>query len=376
MTFVNAAQSTVVTFPGMRSVELEIRESDVDALARGCAVLGAGGGGDTRDAAIATALALRATGPVPLVSLDELPDEGLVLPLAYIGAPLVFTEKLPTGFEGVRLRAEMEDATGREAVAVIAPEIGGANGVLPVLWASRLGLPVVDADGMGRAFPELPMTVMHIAGVSVCPSVSIDGRENVVRLDACDNAWAERLTRSVAMAVGAVVIGCLYPMPVEVARRATVRGTVSMALRVGHALAQPGDGAIADAVKELNAFVLMTGKIIDVERRIEGGFVRGCLTVEGLGGFRGQLLHVEIQNENLVALEDGEVRASAPDIITVLSSDSGAVISTERLRYGQRVTVIAFAADPIWRTERGLAVGGPAALGYEFDYVPVEVLNA
>jgi DUF917 family protein len=38
--------------------------------------------------------------------------------------------------------------------------------------------------------------------------------------------------------------------------------------------------------------------------------------------------------------------------------------------------VIAFPCDPIWRTERGLEIAGPTAFGYEFDYVPVEVLHA
>jgi DUF917 family protein len=46
------------------------------------------------------------------------------------------------------------------------------------------------------------------------------------------------------------------------------------------------------------------------------------------------------------------------------------------VRYGQRVTVIAFACDPIWRTPRGIEVVGPRAFGYDFDYVPIEDLHA
>jgi hypothetical protein len=40
------------------------------------------------------------------------------------------------------------------------------------------------------------------------------------------------------------------------------------------------------------------------------------------------------------------------------------------------VTLIAFACDPIWRTERGLEVTGPRAFGYDLDYQPVEELAA
>jgi DUF917 family protein len=102
--------------------------------------------------------------------------------------------------------------------------------------------------------------------------------------------------------------------------------------------------------------------------------VRGSVVVEGLGDDAGRLLRLELQNENLVALEQGRVRASVPDLISVLDSETADAISTERIRYGQRITVIAFACDPVWRTEQGIAVAGPRAFGYDFDYVPVEEL--
>ena len=81
-----------------------------------------------------------------------------------------------------------------------------------------------------------------------------------------------------------------------------------------------------------------------------------------------------MQNENLVALEQGTVRASVPDLISVLDSETADAIPTERLKYGQRVTVIAMACDPIWRTPPGLQMAGPRAFGYDFDYAPVEEL--
>ena len=34
-------------------------------------------------------------------------------------------------------------------------EMGGINSLVPIMAAARLGLPLADADGMGRAFPEL-----------------------------------------------------------------------------------------------------------------------------------------------------------------------------------------------------------------------------
>jgi len=96
--------------------------------------------------------------------------------------------------------------------------------------------------------------------------------------------------------------------------------------------------------------------------------------VEGLAADTGRLIRLELQNENLVALERGRVLASVPDLITVLDTETADAIPTERVRYGQRVTVIAFGCDPLWRSGPGIAIAGPRAFGYDFDYLPVEEL--
>jgi DUF917 family protein len=98
------------------------------------------------------------------------------------------------------------------------------------------------------------------------------------------------------------------------------------------------------------------------------------VVIEGLGEDAGRLIRLELQNENLVALERGRVLASVPDLISVLDIETADAIATERIKYGQRVVVIAFACDPVWRTEQGISITGPHAFGYDFDYLPVEEL--
>src|SRR5580704_11695126 len=150
------------------------------ALARGCAILGAGGGGDPRIGLLAALQATEDFGPVQLVDLDDLADDGLIMPCGMIGAPTVAIEKIQNGDEGIRLREHLEQLTGRTVVALMSAEIGGSNGLLPIVWAARSGLPIVDADGMGRAFPLVPQLSMHLAGVSPSPSVMTDERGNVL----------------------------------------------------------------------------------------------------------------------------------------------------------------------------------------------------
>jgi DUF917 family protein len=344
------------------------------ALARGCAVLGAGGGGDTY---LALLQALQATGdhaPAPLVDLDELPDDALVMSCGGIGAPTVSIEKIENGDEGERLRDHLEAVTGRRVAALMAAEIGGGNGLVPVAWAARMGLPVADADGMGRAFPEAFQVTMHLAGISPSPAVMTDERGNVAIFRTVSGEWMERLERAVAMEFGGMASSAEYTLTAAQARLATVRNSVSLAIGIGEAMSAARSSPVDALIEEVKGYRLIAGKIVDVERRTTSGFVRGSVVIEGLGDDAGRLLRLELQNENLVALDRGRLLASVPDLITVLDSETAEAIATERIAYGQRVTAIAFACDPVWRTPEGIALTGPRAFGYDFDYTPVEVL--
>src|SRR6266516_6764196 len=280
----------------------------------------------------------------------------------------------PERRRGRPLREHLEFMTGRRVAALMAAEIGGSNGLVPISWAARMGLPVVDADGMGRAFPEVPQVAMHLAGISPSPAVMTEERGNLIVFRTISGHWIERLERAAAVEFGGCAASTEYTLTVAQARGGTVQNSVSMAIRIGEVLAAAQSDPVTALIAEIGAFRLATGKIIDVERRTTKGFVRGSVIVEGMGADAGKLIRLELQNENLVALERGRVLASVPDLITVLDSETADAIATESIRYGQRVTVIAFACDPVWRTERGIAVAGPRAFDYDFDYLPVEEL--
>ncbi len=361
----------------LRSVaELTLGAVELPDLATGCAVLGAGGGGDPRTGLLMALQAMEEHGPVRLVSFDDLPGDGVVMPCGGVGAPTVSIEKFGNGGEGRRLRDRVEQLLDRPVVALMPSEIGGTNGMIPIVWAVELGLPVLDADGMGRAFPEMQQVSMHVAGISPNPCVMTDERGNTLVIETVGGRWIERVVRAVAVEFGARACSTEYLLTVDQAREATVPGTITLARRIGELLHGAQSDPVCELLAELDGFRLVQGKVVDVERRTTGGFVRGSAFIEGLADDAGRALRLEIQNENLVALEDGRVLASVPDIITVLDDESGAAITTERLRYGQRVSVVALRCHPIWRSKRGIATAGPRAFGYDFDYRPVEQLHA
>jgi DUF917 family protein len=351
---------------------LELDALNVRALARGCAVLGAGAGGDPDLGVVMAQHAIAEHGPVAVVELADLADDGCVMPCGMVGAPTVAAERIWSGDEGAVLRGRFEALHRAPVAALMCFQIGGANGLLPVTWAARCGLPLIDADGMGRAFSGLNQQAMHVAGVTASPVVLTDGRDNTFVLRAADDLWAARLASDAAASLGGVCAAALYGMAVARAGESVVGGTISLALRLGAALHPGGiERALAAVEEALGAVVLIEGKIVDVDRRADADVARGSAIVQGTGGDAGRQLRLELQNEFLLALEDGAVRASVPDIICLLAADNGAPVASETLRYGQEVAVIAAPGPAIWRSPRGLQAAGPRAFGYDVEYVPL-----
>ena len=357
----------------MRNLTIE----DVEYLAMGAAVLGTGGGGDPYLGKLMAKRAIMEKGEVSLIDVEELSDDCLVIPTALMGAPAAMLEKLPNGGEPEAAFRAVESFLGKDAFATMSLEAGGLNSTIPVYAAARLGIPLVDADGMGRAFPEIPMVSFSLAGVPASPMVCCDEKGNEVVFRAIDNAWVETLSRAVTVAMGLVSMIGLYVMDGRTIKQSSIRGTISLCIEIGRRIVESKAENVnpVDAILELTkGFRLFEGKLTDVRRDLTTGFVRGKASFEGIETHKGHSLTLDFQNENLIANIDGKPCAMVPDLITVLDRESGNPITTETLRYGQRVVIIGMPCDPIWRTERGLKHVGPRYFKYDIPYTPIEEL--
>lgn len=360
----------------------DIGIDDIEHLALGSAFLGTGGGGDPYLGSLLCREALARSGPVRLLSVEDLSDDDAVFVAAAMGAPTVMIEKLFSVEDQHRAVTMLEAHLGRQATAIISAEIGGCNSMMPVAYAAMRGLPIVDGDGMGRAFPELQMTSFNIEGVGCAPMALADEHGNCVLFQAENGKKAEELARPVVAVMGASACMSCYPMTGAEARRASVPKTLSAALDIGRAIAgTPGDrtppvdrllAALRAHPYYAHAHALFTGKIVDLERDTSRGWVFGRCAIAALEG--GSRAEVAFQNENLSVHVDGRLRCIVPDLITIVDIETAHAIPTERLAYGQRVAVIACSAPPHIRSEKAMAVVGPHAFGLTDAFAPVEQL--
>ena len=363
---------------------VKLGANDVADIAMGGALLATGGGGDVTIGSMVTRDVLNRHGPVTLLPLEAIADDATVIAIGGVGSPTLMQEKLSNGEEPVWALEALEEHLGRQADALVAFEVGGDNSLIPLQVAARRNLPVADADGMGRAFPELQMETFSIYGVSATPlSIAGDMKDTAI-IKARDSFVAERLVRQFAIiAGGGSCFSAEHVMDGATAKRVSVPGTISLCRELGRLIARcRGDlnGFVSSLCAPLDAAgygtvkVLLRGKVVDVSRRVQGGYDVGQMVVEGFAEDR-RVMHIDFKNEFLMASLGDEVVATVPDLICFVDNDTVQPITAETVRYGLRVAVLGIGAPAILRTPKALEVVSPRCFGFDVDYVPLEELT-
>ncbi|MBB6406044.1 DUF917 domain-containing protein [Arthrobacter sp. AZCC_0090] len=344
-----------------------ITADDIDSLARGAAILGTGGGGDPYIGALLARQAIEEFGPVELVSVEDLADDAFIVPVAAIGAPTVAVEKVDS-VENLTLTIKQLSASfNRVATHTACAEIGGSNSMLPIVAAAQLGIPLVDGDLIGRAFPEIQMGMPTMYGIPASPMVLADEKGNTLVIKGIDSFWGERFARQASIEMGCNAFNATYAMTGAQARGCFVAGSMSLAITIGDAVvnAQHNNLNPCDVLAEtLRGRIIHVGKVTDLQRQTTGGFAKGQAMIEGMGSDSGAVLSLHFQNEHLLAIKDGTVVTTTPDLIIVVDAESAEPVTTENLRYGQRLCILTAPSDPRWHTTEGLKLAGPGYFGY------------
>lgn len=344
-------------------------EQDLEALEIGAGILGTGGGGNPYIGKLRARQAMQDGHDLSILPLDKIADDARCVSLGGIGAPVVAYERLKEGREGLRCIRAMEEHLNVRIDAIVCEEIGGANSMEPLMAAAFSGLPVIDCDGMGRAFPEMQMTTFSIYGHRSTPSVMCDLHGNVVLFQhAASELWHERMARACVVSQGGASTLASAPMSGAFLKKYSIPHSYTQAISLGRAVLQAQrdhDEPVRAICEQESGRHVFTGKIMDLERHLRGGFVVGEAKLAGIDMSSGDKASVMIQNENLVFMRNGEVEVSVPDLIIILDVDSGHAITTEMLRYGQRVAIVALPCHSLLRSATALEVVGPKAFGLE-----------
>lgn len=355
----------------------KLDKASIKNIATGASFMGAGGGGDPYIGRLMATAALKQGNEITLQSVDEIDPNAIYVPVACMGAPSVMSEFFPKGDEFKRLLDVMQNHLGKEIKGTFPIEAGGVNSLIPLVVAAQTGLPVVDCDSMGRAFPELQMTTLHLAGVSVTPMILTDALGNLSVLDTVTDHWAERLARDLTVELGATANVAQYATTGKKLADNSIHGIVTKCEKIGEIVSQHAKGTDwqNDQIIDITGgYHVFDGKVVDVSEQNSGGFNHGEIKVDGLDNYHDSTLKIEFQNENLVAYVDNQLIGSVPDLICFADKESLTPMTAEDIKYGKRISVYELPCDDKWRTPEGIKTVGPRYFGFDFDYKPVEQL--
>jgi len=351
----------------MKKLTLDLLEN----LVIGSAILGSGGGGDPLYFYMMARYEIEKHGPVSLIGINDLKKDDFVLPVGFMGAPVAETEKIPSGREFFAVVNAFEKILKKNIDVVMPYEIGGINAFIPVIVAAQKGIPLLDADLMGRAFPEVQMTVCNLVeGMHSSTGVVADCLGNTVIIHANDSHTLEKFGRQATVAMGSIAAFGYYPILGQQAETFTIPKSISKAIAIGklHRDAKKNGVSPLDAILKLCKGVhLGSGRVVDIDRFISKGFVNGKVVIE----HQKDKIEVIFQNEFLIAKYNDKIFATTPDILVLIEQETAVPITCESLQYGIKVDLVALPAPEIWTTPAGLALVGPRHFGYDVDYCPI-----
>ena len=353
-----------------------LTRQNIEDILDGCVILGTGGGGELEEGMALINYATSLGKEFRLISLDEIPEEALLVTPYLLGA-LEFEDQdayshLPRASQEPLLLAtnRMEKYMGQPIFGAIACEMGGSNTAAPMFIAAMKDGYIVDGDIAGRAVPEVTNSTYYIEGLPAAPiAVSNEFGEGFMIENIHDDERSEEVLRSISQVSRNTIAAVDHALPFSALKKALIPGTLSKALSLGetYRMTKQEGQNVGQAIAETSGGrIVFSGTVISIDWANVDGFTEGHVLIES-----GQdVMKIWFKNENLVAWLNDEVYMTLPDLICIFDDEKNTITTTPNFEKGMKVSVLVMDAPEPFKTEKGLSAFGPKRFGFDFDYMP------
>lgn len=355
-------------------------ETKLKDMIWGATILGTGGGGDVEIGKKLINDTIRINPEIQFIDPESLPENEYVAVISGMGSPAATKER---GFEleqCLKAFEKLEETTSKKINYVTAFETGGGNFVPPLYVAAKKGLTVVDGDGVGRAVPEIFMSMFGIKELNPSPFAMSDLDNNSAVLFVQDSITCERMGRALVSEMGGVAGVANYLMTTKQAKEILIPKTYSRAEKVGRKIREAKENN-EDPIKALLAveqgIELIRGKISKLELYTKNAHDYGYQIIDGTGNYKGEQYKIDFKNENMIARNnEGNVKVISPDLICVLEIN-GEPLTNADIKEGMEVACIGISSDPKWKEQEAYDVFKDVleTMDYQDNYIPIEKLH-
>lgn len=335
----------------------KLTRSELTDFLTGSTILSTGGGGS-----YASAVKLLKKSSVSLVPLEDLDPEGIVCTVFGVGG-----KQVNDPVKSIKLAYEVFQKISKDKIVAIIPvEIGPLASAIGIYFASKLGLPVVDADIVGmRSSPEVFLETITLKNLKREPTVIANEKSAAVLYESSSYKFTEDFLRNFAVLSGGDAFVMGYPLKVKQIKGVVGEGSITQSIGIGKSLENFKSGKT-----NLNGFCrknqlvnLGEGQIVKEEKNDEKGFTQGEYVIQLSSRKTGKVI---LKNENVVVLIDGKVVVTTPDLICLLNTETYIGVENFSKNNGKKVAILARKAIPIWRTSQGRKLFSPQNLGLPF----------
>jgi len=347
-------------------------KAELEDIVWGATLLGSGGGGPP---SLGLEVIKKMKNKVTLVDPADCPDSANAVVVA--GMKAVGLEAFVFVYEAMK---NITAVGGVNLDYLLSSETGGSNTLVTFYVASEKNVPMVDADGNGRAVPELATGLYPIYKIPTKPLVTANDAGDILvayLADPFDAAAAETVARTAAVSgIGGVF--STWIVNIATIKKCLVPYAISKEEKIGKAIREARASG-QDAVKEVIALTggkeLFRGIIQKNERVGKEGFNFGRTVIEGIAHYKGKTFTIDLKNENIIAWQDEKPVIMVPDLITMMTTN-GQPLSNSDTREGMEMVVVGIPAPEPWRRiPEGFGCWKHILerLGYTGAYVPLEV---
>lgn len=331
-------------YPNRLKDKFVIDHETVLAATIGGAFLDGGEGGRISYGKNVGKMALDLGSPV-IIDLDELPPDSLLLELCVVGA---MTGKNPywKPIYHVDVVKKFIQHTGLKIDGLISHANGGYGTINGWLQSVLLGLPVVDAVcNIRKQPPEYPNPIASLVPENyIFMEMGVGGNPHTgdyteVWASSTDAKKTESIVRHASMLAGGLTLA-RNPISVQFVKEHGIPYGISCAIALGRRIMEQGGDAeriIKCICEYLGAQVIVRGTVSKFNISSDDGYDNGLVLVKYNDEnrctirFRSQFITLERNGANL---------ATFPDLIILISLDTGMPIPNGEVREDQDVAVL------------------------------------
>ncbi len=264
-------------------------------------------------------------GGVRLVGIEELDPQDLVITATAVGAP-GFANWAIRPRDAINAARRLVERMDRPPTGVICGHVPGFNAWLV---GAALGIDYVDLASNGRGHPTVKMGGMGLASrpeLSITQIAVSGSRADANEFAVCvegDIVRTSNVLRQAAVLNGGLIYAARGPLTAAFIQANGAPGAISFQLALGRAmLAANGGDRVRATIDCLGGELLIEGEVVTNDVTYGGGFDLGRMVVRGAKGEA----TLGVYNEFMTADIDGKRRATFPDMIGTLDSETGYVV--------------------------------------------------